>query len=132
MFAFLKAGEVYKDATALKKLTDLVVEKYASLPRRELNEALRRDFDCLNFVFDELKEFRFVFATAEIENPPYNLCVIGNEKYQGFMLSASAASGWYCFAADRMDHKATVGSKKLAKIMHRKFGVVDISNAIWK
>ncbi len=61
------------DAVALKKLTDMVMNKYSALEYDQLAGVISRDFDeehryidsnDVNFVFKELEEFQFGFRKS--------------------------------------------------------------------
>ena len=67
MFGFFNGGEANDDAVSLKKFTDMSLNKYSTLPRKELAVAITHNFDekhryigahQINFVFAELVEFQ--------------------------------------------------------------------------
>jgi hypothetical protein len=136
MFGFLIAGEVNDDAVALKQLTDMAVNKYANLSKKELIAAVSHDFDeyhrhidfnAVSFTFRELSEFRFSLDLLSADRPPYALTVSGNAKYLGFMLSSPPKSKWACSWSHGIGYRATAGAKKLVKVMDRKFDILDTS-----
>lgn len=143
MFGFLIGSEVNDDAVALKKLTDMALNKYASLTHDQLAEVISRDFDekhrffsvhfaltgiYANFVFPELIEFQFSVSDPGFGEKLNGLSVSGRGKYLGFMLYVSKnGSDWRCSVSNGIAYRATGGARKLVKVMSNKYGITDIS-----
>jgi hypothetical protein len=139
MFGFLIGGEVNDDAVALKKLTDMVMNKYAALEHDQLIEAISRDFDeehryidsnDINFFFKELEEFQFGFRKSYGNEAINDLSIFGRGKYAGVLLQVTDGKNWYCSVSDGIAYRATGGAKKLVKVLEKKFDIQDISNVM--
>ena len=139
MFGFLISGEVNDDAVALKKLTDMAINKYADLHDKQLDEAISHNFDeshrsiearNINFVFNELEDFLFSLDISPSESATHNLSIFGRGKYAGFLLQVGEGSNWQCSASDGAAYRATGGARKLVKVLIKKYGITDFSGYI--
>ena len=135
MFGFLINAEVNDDAIAVKKFVELALNKYASLPRIQLIKRISNDFDenhryidgsNIRFVFAELKYFQFNFHNPLGDEDFHGLSATGEGKYAGFRLHVANGKDWHCSVKDGIAYRATGGAKRLAKIMHDKYGIIDI------
>lgn len=137
MFGFLISGEVNDDAVALKKLTDMVMNKYATLEHNKLVEKITRDFDeghryidsnDINFIFKELEDFQFGFRRLYGNELINDLSVFGQGKYAGVLLQVTGGKNWHCSVSDGIAYRATGGAKKLVKVLEKKYNIKDIIN----
>lgn len=136
MFGFLIGSEVNDDAIALKKLVDISINKYSTMKFKDITKSISQNFndECYSitfnsadFYFKELEEFSFSIMKSNNDASPHGLSVSGRGKYAGFMLQVSDESIWHCSALDRINFSVTGGSKKLVKILEKKYGIKDIS-----
>jgi len=139
LFGFLIGGEVNDDAVALKKLTDMAINKYAALEYDQLVEAISHDFDeehryidssDINFVYKELEEFQFSIRKSYSSEEFNDLSAFGLGKYAGVMLQVINGLDWHCSVSDGIAYSATGGAKKLVKVLESKYDIRDISDAM--
>lgn len=135
MFNFLIGGKIKADAAAIKKLADMVLKKYSALNRKQLAEAILRDFDedrryvdsnDISFVFEELADFVFRFVDYLGNKSMFNLVIEGQGKYTGLSLIIDG-SNWHCSANDSIEYRATDSAKKLVKVLASNYNIRDLS-----
>ena len=111
MFGFLIGNEVNDDAVALKKLTDMALNKYAALRYDDLAESVSRDFDEKHhhidphnvcFTFRELEGFQFCIKKSYREGAFNDISVFGRGKYAGILLQVTGGTNWSSSVTDGM------------------------------
>ena len=136
MFGFLYKGQVNDDAVVLNNLVNKAVQDYASLPPKEIREAVNRDFvdphklvtdHQVFFTYSELPEFDIGFSSPRENNEVQELNVIGKGRYSGFQLQAFGDGNRQCWAIGGTTIQVTGPAKLLAKTMQKKYGVYDAS-----
>ncbi len=124
------------DAVALKKLTDMVMNKYSALEHDQLAEAISSDFgeeyryidsNDVTFVFKELEEFQFGLKKSFSSEAINDLSIFGRGKYAGVMLQVIDGHNWYCSVSDGIAYRATGGAKKLVKVLERKYDIRELT-----
>lgn len=135
MLGFVNAREVNHDAAVLKRLADIVINKYACLDSKQLSDIISHNFDeshrsigisDVNFFFQELPEFLFSFNVGRKRSSDSSgLLVYGRGKYEGFLLMVIDKETLYCSVSNGIVYRATSRAKKLAKILSSKYDIPD-------
>ncbi|WP_265519480.1 hypothetical protein [Nitratireductor luteus] len=136
MFGFLIGKEINDDAVRLNMLCGNVKKHFMTLPKNALKEKLEKEFidsnksirdDDASIVFDDLPSFIFNFYFSGPFEDQFQ--VIGRGKYAGFSLHWAGDSK-NSSAQDGISYSATGGARKLAQVMAKKFGFIDISRTM--
>jgi hypothetical protein len=132
MFGFLIGNEVRDDAVRLKMLADKVCEEILPLTHEKRSKYVELNFiqkdigeDGQSFLFSQLPTFIFDLRSS----PTFSeqLMIRGVGKYAGFSMACFADGKTHCSATDGIGYVATGGAKKLASVMSKKFGILDVS-----
>jgi len=134
MFGLFSGGIVKEDASALKRFTDMVKNRYVKETIEETIELIQRDFvdplplveddgSRINFTFKELPDFLFSINTF---GSKLELSVFGTGRYTGFAMFANDEA-WAVDASDMAITQATSGAKKLASTLCSMYNINDYS-----